>query len=376
MKQVFVHLLWPVSLVFILSACATKQPDYLKATTIPPVVPPENVDKERLGQLYRVPEKTTRDPKKFTTPFPPTVGSANDSNIASIQTFNEQLWVLNAKPPATTWSQLVSFWQQKNVVLARRDLNAATLDTGWFEQAVQPGFAARYRLRLEQGLQADTTEIYMINEKRALADQSSNLYQWPDQLEDRTHANWLAQQLVASLNSASSSVGDSYLAATINLPDKVQFTESDQEPVLIMQADDGRVNRALINALDENGLLIYDSDTAKGVFYFDTYKVKKKKKSSWINFVNFSGSQEEKKKSRYSLEEILERLPNDPETTALFPNSINNQDVKKLSNISGYLLVKRKRQNEAVIYVRDGYGKLLDVEEARVLLDTIRLRLI
>ncbi len=375
MKQVFVRLLWPALLALILSACASKQPDYLKAKTIPPIVPPENVDKERLGQLYRIPEKTTRDPKKFTTPFPPTVGSANDANIASLQTFDEEFWVLNAKPPATTWSQLISFWQRKNVVLVRRDLNTATLDTGWFEQAVQPGFATRYRLRLEQGLQAGTTEIYMINEKRALADQSSNLYQWPTQLEDRTHANWLAKELVASLNSSNANIGDSYLAATINLSDKVQFTEIDQEPVLIIQEEEGRINRALTNALDENGLLTYDSDIAEGVFYFDTYKVKQKKKSSWINFLNLSDSKEEKKESRHSLEKILTRMPDDPEARVLFPDIANSLE-RKLSNISGYLLVKRERQNDTVIYVRDGYGKLLEVEEARVLLDTIRLRLI
>jgi uncharacterized lipoprotein len=355
----------------VLCACSS-QPEYFDAKTLPPLVTPDGIDSQRLGQLYPVPEQTGRVPTKSLIPFPPTVGVQDNANIASLQTMDDQLWVLNAKSPATTWSQLLSFFQGRKIAIARQDLSTATIETDWFEQAVQPGVAIRYRLRLDQGMQSDTTDIFFRNEKRIGTEAVANISL--EHLQDRAHANWLANELIVALNNPNAAVGDSYLATTIDLPQKVKLTDVNDEPVLVTIADQPRLIRALNKALDENGLLLYGSDIESGVYHVDQY-TPRDKKSRWGRFFSW-GSDRPDSKPRYTIGEIINHLPNNSSVNTLFPDVSKRETDKKLSSIPGYLLIIRPLQGQTIIYLRDGYGNELAGDKARAILDTIRLRLL
>jgi outer membrane protein assembly factor BamC len=373
MKPIFscISVLWFAPLI-LLSACSS-QPEYLEATSLPVVKLPAATGKERLGQLYPIPEAHAPKPDQFTVPYPPTVGIQDDANIASVQTMDNQLWILNAKSPASTWSQLMTFFQQRQIAIMSKELSTATIDTNWIKEAVQPGFFTRYRLRLEQGLQPNTTEIYLANERKSEAMKDIASTNWPDTLQDGAHGKWLAKELVTTLNNPKLNVGDSYLATTINLPQKVLLTNIDKEPVLSIKAGQGRLNRAFDKALDNNGLIIYASTDS--IYHINQYKVKEKK-SSWYNPLSWGANEKPDKKSSYSLDEILAHLPNEVQVNDVFTNLAQRQGAKKLSGVGGYLLVQRQLPESTLIYVRDGYGRRLKVTEARNLLDTIRLRLL
>ncbi|MGH1484633.1 MAG: outer membrane protein assembly factor BamC [Cellvibrionaceae bacterium] len=363
-------------LLVVISGCSTKSPEYLKSTTIPPLTVPEQSDNERLGQLYRVPQQAGRKPDDFEVPFPPSLGVQDDANIASVQRLGEQVWVLNAQLASTTWSQLVYFWQSRNVAIVKRDLDTATIETDWFEQAVQPGFATRYRMRLERGLQANTTEIHLTNDKSLLRGVEDAPEIWAERVQDRAHANWLANELVKVLNDSNTTFGDSYLATTIDLSEKVTSDDVNQEPVLRANINRQRLDSALSKVLSQDGFSTYEKDTSKGIYYFDQYEVKSKK-SGLFSFITFtSGDDESTKRSRYDLETLLANLQNTPEINALFPRRVEANAAKKLTSIPGYLLVAQQIEGGFFLYVRDGYGKKLSSDDAREILEIIRLRLI
>lgn len=371
-----------------LSACSTGKTDYLEAKTIPAIELPEGADDDRVGELYRVPEsKSDKKLTEFEVPLPPVVAVREDDNIASRQTMGDRIWVLNGQSPANTWSQLLSFWQTRGVALTKRDLSTATIETDWFSEAVQPGFAVRYQLRLERGLQENSTEIYLSNDKIRVAElqksesqasesQQSDLQRppisaenWTDAVQDRAHANWLAEQLLILMNNPNTVFGDSYLATTIELPPKLGLSQLNSEPVLISTEERSRLEQALNRGLETAGLLIYDQDVQQGVFHFDEYD---ERKPRLLGLIPEKGR--ESKKSRYTLNDILAHLlPYDDENAVFSSNLLSD---KELSNVPGYLLALKEHQGQTLIFVRDGYGKPLAFGRARELLDTIRLRLI
>jgi len=366
--------------IALLSACSTNT-DYLEATSLPPVKAPDDLDKGRLGQLYPVPEQDNQKPsKKFSVPLPPTVGIQEDTDLASIQTMAEESWVLNNKSAASTWAQLISFWQEKNVEVISRDLSTATMLTNWFNESVQSGYEVRYRLRLEQGLQPNTTDIFIENEKRktvveVLSD--SELVAVKPSVPDPVHADLLFKQLVANLNKADSNVGDSFLAATIELPQKVRFSEFDGEPALLSVARPARLDRAFVNVLSKDSFVLYDQDKPQNVYYFSEKRTGTKRLAGILDFAAdylFEGSTASF--GEQSLENILVSLPDEPEVNRLFPDVASRDTSKKLSANKGYLLVLRSQQQQTAVYVRDSSGRPLPSDEATELLDTIRLQLI
>lgn len=366
-------LLWLSVFIAVLFSCS-RTPEYLESKSIEPITVPKTVDKQRLSELYPVPEQTRLAPSEFSLPFPPMIGAQDSSNIASVQVLNGVTWVLNAKSPATTWSQVLGILQSKGYSIAVQDLKNTFIETGWSTQAVQPGFVIRYRFRFERGFQPNTTEIYLFNEKARASEVGFLSKQWPDQLQDNVHRDLLVNDMVAVLNNPENVTGDSFLASTIELPDKLTLTSLNKEPVLLANVSQKRLKASLENALSSNGLLIYDQSSDHSVFHFDTYKAETKK-SGWFNAVSLS-SKGSNKTSKYPLEMILNHLPNDPKVNELFPNAPNRESDKSLSDIPGYLLVQLSIKDQLYIFIRDGYGKPLKLDKSQELLDLIKLRLI
>jgi uncharacterized lipoprotein len=351
----------------------------LKAETIPAVKVPEELDNSRLGQLYRLPDQDIVEPTSAKTPFPPASATQASGQSASLQQLDNKLWVLNDRSVATTWVQLINFWNRRGVTLEKTDVKDATLQTGWFNEAIQPGFSIRYRLRLEQGFQDNTSEIYLSNQKR---DNSNLAGEWinnqNDVGDDRVHAQLIADSLVTQLINGQSDVGNSFLAESINLPQKSSLSIINNEPVLLLAVNTPRANNALSKALADDGFLTYDSDLASGFFHFDQYEVGKK---GFLSFFSRSKSSQEdsvpNKKSKFSIEQIVTHLPKDPIVNELFfdDKSAERKDLPKLSGVPGFLLVVKPQDDSQLVYVRDGYGKMLESEEAKDILDVIRLRL-
>jgi len=370
-----------LSLLLGVLSCSSRQPDYLKAETLPAVKVPEGLDERRLGQLYRLPKQESVEPTSFEIPFPPASATQTSEQKASLQQLDDKLWVLNDRSVATTWVQVINFWHKRGVSLAETNVANATLTTWCFYEALQPGFSIRYRLRLEQGFQDNTTEIYLTNEKSNDCDVTS---EWATEQnvvgDDRVHAQLMANSLVTQLINGESDVGNSFLAESISLPEKTSLSVVNNEPVLVIDTQTPRAYMALSNALVSEGFLTYGNDLAKGFFHFDQYEVNNKKRG-FLGILKAKPSSQKNeipnKKSRYSVAEIITSLPNKPGVNDLFfgDKELVREDQSRLSGVQGFLLVVRRRDDSQLVYVRDGYGKVLEVDDAKNILDAIRLRL-
>ncbi|MFT7223461.1 MAG: hypothetical protein ACI82Z_000997 [Cellvibrionaceae bacterium] len=367
--------IYRLSIVMLVSACSGQQ-DYLQSESLPPLSVPED-QRQRLGQLYPVPETERPSPVSFQTPFPPTIGVQADANIASIQTMGDQFWVLNARPPATTWIQLINFFEEREISIVSRDLAAATLITEPFPENTQiDSPQVQYHLRLAKGFQVDTTEIIFSNRLVGSANPAPANQKFGGRLESRSHAEGLVQQWVSVLNAGQVAAFNSFLAATIELEDKVRLAELAGEPVLSVSASETRLLRAFDEGLNENGFIVYDVNDRAQVLYFDRYR-KKEGGFRWHNPLSWWSGVQSRKDSRYSLTFILSALPDESDVSAVFDSvRPNRQADSKSANVPGYLLAYQRRDGKYTVYVRDGSGRKLPIGEARELLNDIRVRLI
>lgn len=343
-----------ISSQVIIVACTTLNDDYIGAKSLSPMTVSDSLAAERLGELYPIPEGRTEN-IQTSTPLPPVVAS-QAATTASAFALEDRLWIVNNKAPSTTWSQLLEFWQAQNVVVDMQDVAAALMQTEWFNEAVQPGYEIRYQLVLTRGLQYDSTEVQLINQSRAVGETATS---WPEVSDNSNHNQLIAERLEAFLNTRTDAINDSFLASRLNLPQRVNYQESESEPLLKIAIDRLRIAPALNLALQQSPLHLYAADTVRNVFHINV--IEPETDSPVLKRLNpFSSTKP--LVSPYSINEILIRL-NDP-------------SLPRLKNVPGYLLsVSDLASGLKELSIRDGNGELLPMDEARGVMDILRRQL-
>ena len=375
------------STLFLIS-CTITDDRYLKANTLPPVVVPDGLDNQTLGESYAVPEGDGRlATGELKKPLPPTLSSTQVIAEPRVQTVGDLSWLVVPKETAATWSQLVIYLQSRQIKIVKQDVFSVLIDTSWITESAKSGTAFRYQLRLEAGIQPEFTEIHAVNIQGTYRDDIPQATAWAERSDSQVHKTWFLKQIAKGL-SKQRGVGDSLVASSIVFPPRIVSTSLNGEPVLDLALNTARANYTLANSLKENGFAIFEEDKAAGVVYFNEGKKSKKKKTKFLsklkNFLDRISSAKLTKKgvvtnknASANLDEILARLPNEEAVNTLFPNRVVTADAKVLSNLSGYLLVQRSIENGAKqrIYIRDAYGRLLEPSKAKALLDRIKQQL-
>jgi outer membrane protein assembly factor BamC len=369
-----------------LASCASND-DYLKATTLPPVVVPDGFDKQALGELYVIPKGDGRLASgELKKPLPPTLSSTQSLTEPRVQTLNGQAWLVVPKEAAATWSQLVLFLRSRRIAIVKQDVFDANIDTSWITDSALPNSALRYQIQLAAGIQPEFTEIHVVNVKGRANDPIPANTVWSERSEDVSHEMWLLKQIAKGI-SKQKAIGDSLVASSISFAPKVISTSVSGEPVLDLALSEARTYDAITNSLQANDFVIYEESKAEKVIYLnETNKDKKEKKKVFEKLKNFldristakltSKGLVTNKSASADLSEILQALPDEDAVNDLFPNRDIVSDAPTLSNVSGYLLVQRNTTDgKQRLYIRSGEGRPLEPSKAKLLLDTIKKQL-
>lgn len=371
----------------LLMSCSSKQ-YYLEANTLPPVVVPDGLDNDALGESYAVPKGDGRlATGELKKPLPPTLSSTQLITEPRVQTVGDLSWLVVPKEAAATWSQLVIYLQSRQIKTVKQDVFSARIDTSWITESAKSGTAFRYQLRLEPGMQPEFTEIHAVNIQGTSRDDISPETVWKKRSDSQVHKTWFLKEIAKGL-SKQRGVGDSLVASSIVFPPRIVSTSVQGEPILDLTLNAERAHFALANSLKENEFSVFEENKAAGVVYFNESKKSKKKKTKFLaklkNFLDristakiTSAGIVTNSNASAGLDEMLAHLPNEEAVNALFPNRGVAADTQPLSNLSGYLLVQRSIENGAKqrLYVRDAYGRLLEPSTSKTLLDRIKQQL-
>lgn len=188
--------------------------DYLEATQKPPMqLPPDVSNVKRLDPLLPIPRNVADDNVKgeFEVPRPQPLAAGADISDFSLQKSGASRWVLAQRAPAEVWPVAHQFFEDNGFRIAEERPQTGEFSTTWqrFDElsasmAQRLGGVAgssnneiRARVRIEPGVQRNTSEVYVVTVERAAG--STAEQDFPARAENTGVDAALVDEMLASM---------------------------------------------------------------------------------------------------------------------------------------------------------------------------------
>lgn len=348
--------------------------DYLKTGSLPPTKVSDDLDSTALGQLYVVPDIGEQDieyPEDFVVPRPQSLSSGVYSEKVKIQKLGEESWIYVNISPSEVWPRARFFLNSNNMSVASTDAQQGLIETAWLQFKNDDSARHRYLLKIEQGVQPDSTEIHVVHISMSRSNDIPESVTWPAESTDKERESWMIQELSGSLADEVGAGSASLLAQTIGGDRKISIVTVNSEPKLRMGLDVNRSRATLSYALRQEGFVTFEHDSNSDIYYVN-YKEPEAEKGFFGRL--FSGGEDE----TFLLADILSHMGLDdtPSSRVLFPAIVFDKSQEQLKKVPGYLVVLSDKKDVIEITIRSPYGLALPPRDTRYLLGVIRRNLI
>ncbi|HLS98155.1 MAG: outer membrane protein assembly factor BamC [Porticoccaceae bacterium] len=244
--------------------------DYLLSEEMPPLVVPEGLDSEGLGQLYPIPPiaETAVLDESGEVPRPQTVAANSFEEVVKIQTLGEERWILSNRGPSEVWPRVRNILNRSGIHTARADAAKGELDTVWLEFQGDTSHHHRYRFFIQPGVQLNSTEIKLLHDQMPQGGKAPS--EWPATSADVKREQDMLQILAEAMAGDASSGTVSLLAQNIGGAEKVEIiTPKVADPYLLMKLDMDRAWASVAYSLQRGGFTTIDQDQSGGIFYIN-----------------------------------------------------------------------------------------------------------
>ncbi|UZJ44782.1 outer membrane protein assembly factor BamC [Marinimicrobium sp. C6131] len=380
-----------VGFSFTLSGCSAlfgeegyfrnREDDYLKAASLKPLEVPGHLNSDATGQLYQVPELTqedvayAQDTEEFEAPRPEALSATALVERVKIQRLDDDRWILVNVDPAELWPRIRAFLADNNLQVASTDTDLGLMETSWLSFKDDPDRIDRYRIRIDRGVQPDTSEIHVLHMSldREGATQAQ-LSQWPASSSSKERETWMVDELAATLaaEELGAAGGTSLIAQNIGGAVKARIVSVDSEPVLELELARSRALATLTHSAQQEGFTIYDSDPASGVFYLG-YREPPESPPGWLARLFGAEENPQPPETPYSLAELRDVLPDNLLTMPAQAEAARERAPKA----PGHLLIFTE-QSDGLYHVRlrTAYGERMSARKTREMLSVLRKNLI
>ncbi|MBS3935927.1 MAG: outer membrane protein assembly factor BamC [Sulfuritalea sp.] len=312
--------------VALLSGCAgnilpePKKIDYQSAGKLPALeVPPDLTQPARDGR-YVVPDIGPRGTATFSEYAaergPGAVvatGAAVLPNVEQvrIERAGTQRWLVAAGTPEQLWPQIKAFWQETGFLVATELPEAGVMETDWaenraklpqdilratlgrvFDSLYSTAERDKFRTRLEQGVAAGTTEIYISHRGmyEIYITEGKDQTRWQPRPADPELEAEMLRRLMVRLGVEESRAKT--LMAGERQADRAQLTRaSEGAGILTLQEPFDRAWRRVGLALDRVGFTVEDRDRSQGMYYVryvdPAAGAKKRDEKGWLDRLAF-----------------------------------------------------------------------------------------
>lgn len=248
-----------------------RRSDYLKAEEMQPIQVPEDLDSETLGVAFPVPPagqvSDYQLATEFETPRPDEL-STDQVGQVRIQRLDEDQWILVPAPPAEAWPRIRGYLTENRIPTLRTDADNGIIETGLLNYGDDDGTLHQFLLKLEQGVQLNTTEIVVRHRQFPSGAVPEVMPDWTqDQTGDSEEAEEMRLQIAESLAADEGSGTASLLGQRIGAAAKVEIiTPSAVDPYILMHLSYARSWASVEFALGTATFSIESSDRDAGVF--------------------------------------------------------------------------------------------------------------
>ncbi|WP_223699537.1 outer membrane protein assembly factor BamC [Pseudomonas aeruginosa] len=271
--------------------------DYLGARETPPMQLPEGVHSKPLDPLLPIPLNVATTHEKegeYEVPRPQPLANAGDISDYSLQRSGDSRWVVAQRPPAEVWPVARQFFEENGFRIADERPQTGEFSSDWQSlsqlsaplarrlssrvSGVEPDGQARVRVRIEPGVQSNTSEVYVLSQTRAAGDTSSP--SWPIKSVAPSLDAALLDEMVASMARSAEQGGSVSLLAANSIYDTPGTFELSKDgsgnPVLTLQSDFDRSWVSVGRALDNADIRVDDLNRSLGVYYVNIAEGAKK----------------------------------------------------------------------------------------------------
>ena len=149
--------------------------DYRRAVVEKPLAIPPGLSKPATDEDFAIPAIGYSAPLegKFDVPHPPSMSGDPEGEQVKIQSLSGSSWILVEAAPGEVWPRVRQFLSTNQLAVARIDATAGVIETAWLQPKSESLARERYRFRIEQGVQRNSAEVYVLQQASA-ADA-----QWP-----------------------------------------------------------------------------------------------------------------------------------------------------------------------------------------------------
>jgi len=239
--------------------------DYREARELDVIEVPAGKNETVLQEIYAIPpvSDAVLELGEFEVPRPTTLSAMTSDQLVRIQRLGEQSWALIGVPPGQLWPQVRNFLVAAGVRLASADARQGLIDSDWLELR-NSDIPARFRFRIERGVQRGTSELHVLHMHRT-ADASD----WPassDDLEQEAEMLRAVAQYIA--NSAETAPVSMIAEQSISAAGKIALEERAQGGSQIrLGLPFNRAWASLALALEASTYEIRDRDRSAGRYY-------------------------------------------------------------------------------------------------------------
>ncbi|MES2819680.1 MAG: outer membrane protein assembly factor BamC [Pseudomonadota bacterium] len=263
--------------------------DYLNERQTAPMQLPPDVQAKRLDPLLPIPQRiadTTATTEGFEVPRPQALQTSAEAQEFSLQKSGESRWVVAQRTPAQVWPVARQFFEENGFRIADERPQTGEFSTAWqrFDElsttmarrlssrvaGVEPDSETRVRVRIEPGVQRNTSEIFVVSAERPAG--SSADIAFPSRTGNASLEAALLDEMLASLARSAEQGGSvSLLAARdFDAPSRVSLAEDGNgNPVLNLGADFDRAWSGIGRALEAGDVRVDDLNRSLGVYYIN-----------------------------------------------------------------------------------------------------------
>ena len=346
--------------------------DYLEAGSIEEINVPDDMESKPLGTLYPIPYVLATDEfgdeislEEYDVPRPVSRKSEKIEVGVKIQRVGDDQWIYLNAPPGQIWPRTQNYFSQKSISVTRTNVLQGLIETAPFPYA---GVASGVKLRVfvTKGIHPDTTEVHLIQAYEQVGD-------WPEQSVDKEIETRIVRELAESLALNVNNKSASLLGQNIGGEVKAGFAKRVGEPTMKLLLPKKRVVAVLNKSLENSDFKTWGKAEDNHIYYVG-FLPEDEKSRFYTRMIGMGKSLPNK--PRYSLDKVLQHLSSSDDVKALFSDFDSASHDSDLEKAYGFLLVLRKiRDSEYHLVVRDVRGERIPIERAKEMLSLIRKNL-
>jgi outer membrane protein assembly factor BamC len=294
-------------LISVMGGCSTlpdHSTDYKKSTTVPPLeIPPDLIGSTHVEEQLVVPESPSQETTTFSDynfdqagekqQVQRDVGILPHSEQVQIKRDGSTRWLVLQENPDILWTKVKRFWQKNGFTLKIDNPSFGIMETQWAEnradipqegirhllgKIIDAVYSAstrdKFRVRLDRGSVAGTTELYLIHRGAEEVAKGEN-FVWQGRPSDPELEAEMLNRLIVYLVDINEKQAEALLATNEDEKSKdeeqvsrAQLTHSQEGYAnLIVREDFAQTWRRTGLALDRIGFTVEDRDRDRGVYF-------------------------------------------------------------------------------------------------------------